>query len=211
VGAATFFSSQGRAAHASGSGDGGPCSVAPEVSAVCHNSGCFVEGTYSTVEPSAMCANGILTSFTFNLWDNVTRDGSGQTTGPSMASVFYRQINQCDYTYDQGYGEVTTAMFKCTGNLGSATVAAADPVPLYSGVTATETVNLTWTGVGDIGSNMGDKQVRMGGFTTITKFKGENRQAMLSGTVSDGTTTYNVAATSDITSTQIGSIQVVQS
>jgi hypothetical protein len=211
VGTGIVFLPHGQAAHASGSGEGGPCFVPTGSSPVCQFDGYFVTADY-TVQDTSTCANGVFTSFSVYAADNVIQNPPGSPTGSPLASVYYSRYNGCTYEYDYGYGEILGANFSSTGNLGTASVHAAIPLSQYGNSSnVTITLSLNWTGVGTIGTTIDNRQLRMGDVTTITRFKGENRSAVVTGTVFDGTTTFNVAVTGDMNSTQTGTIQIMQS
>jgi len=211
IGAGVFFVPRGHVVQASGSGDGAPCFVPDSGTPVCHFSGYFVSAV-ATTQDTSTCSDGVITSFTLYAADNVTQTPPGRPTGSPLASVYYSRYDNCSYEYDYGYGEILGADFKSTGNLGNATVNATIPLTQYGNSTGTTiTLSLTWTGVGSIGTTIDTQQVRMGDVTTKTHFKGENRSAVVSGTVSDGVTTFTVATSGDMNSTQTGLVQVTNS
>jgi hypothetical protein len=195
-------------AHASGVGGGGPCVVQTGGAPVCHFKGFTADANYSSVDRST-CSNGIYTYFAVQVFDGVQINPSSSTTGDPLVYVYFSQYNNCTYSNNWYYGETTTADIKTTGNLGSATVKATVPLADWNqNPGPTVTVDVAWTGFGDTSSVMDVQSRRDGGLMTISRFTASNRMAVVSGTISDGTTAYTIATTSVIKDVQSGTVQI---
>lgn len=194
--------------HASGVGDGGPCLVPTGSTPTCQFKG-FTASAYYTHVDTSTCANGVYTSYAVWASDNVEINPSSSPTGGPLVSVAFSQWNSCTYAYASYYGETTTGSVMTTGNLGSATAQAT--VQLYDWSYTpgpTVTVNVTWTGFGDISSSTDAITHRTGDTLYKSRYTGSDRQAAVSGTLSDGTSTYPIATTNTMADAQGGTILI---
>lgn len=197
--------------HASGSGEGGPCFVPTGGAPTCQFKGFTATADYSNYDTTT-CPSGVYTYYSVYAADNVQIDPSASTTGGPLVGVFYSQWNSCTYSYSSYYGETTTATIKTTGDLGSATAQANiqlqdwnyNPGPALS-------VNVTWTGYGDLSTTVDTISFRTGDTMYKSRFSGSNRMAAVNGTISDGSSTYTITTTGSMYDAQGGTILIQHS
>lgn len=180
--------------HASGTGNGGACFVMTGSTPTCQFKGFTADSYYSSYDTST-CADGVYTYYSVYAADNVQFDPSNPSTGGPLVAVFYSQWNNCTYDYSSYYGEATGSI-KTTGDLGSATAQATIQLQDWSyNMGPTVTVDVTWTGFGPISTVTNDISSRNGDTIYRSRFTGSNRMAMVTGTISNGTSTYTLATT----------------
>lgn len=197
--------------HASGSGDGGPCLVPTGNAPTCQFKGFTADAYYSSYDTST-CPDGVYTYYAVYAADNVQINPSTSTTGGPLVGVFLSQWNNCTYNYGTYYGETTAGNIKLTGDLGSATAQATIQLQDWSSNPGpTVTVDVTWTGVGDISTTVDSISRRVGDTIYKSRFTGSDRMAMVNGTISDGTSTYTIATTSTMNDAQGGTILIEHS
>ncbi len=198
-------------AHASGTGEGGPCFVPTGSTPTCQFKGFTASADYSSYDTTT-CPGGVYTYYSVYAADNVQIDPSTSTTGGPLVAVFFSRWDNCTYSYTSYYGETTTANIKTTGDLGSATAQATIQLQDWSANPGpTVTVDVTWTGFGDISTTVDSISRRTGDTLYKSRFTGSNRMAMVNGTISDGTSTYAIATTSSMNDAQGGTILISHS
>ena len=182
-----------RHVHASGTGGGGgggygcsPSNGAP----TCHFKGASAYADYVNSDGCIYSSAGMF------VFDDVTSDQPGGPTGGPVMYVSLYKYDMCNLVdLEDGYGYTTAVDFKHDAALESASVTATIQLsdPYTSASPTNVTINLTWKGVGSVTSYLDNYQIRTSTSLYRTHFKADNRMAVVSGTLSDGTT--NFAAT----------------
>ena len=114
------------------------------------------------------------------------------TTSASDAYVFLERYDACTETqllYAEGWptpAQITIDNQLTTGSI----VATIDAYDFVSGSTTSVGVNVTWTGTGDLTRSSDRVQESGPGYKVIFSSKGSGRDAIATGSVSDGTTEY---------------------
>ncbi|HEX8035209.1 MAG TPA: hypothetical protein VF510_15250 [Ktedonobacterales bacterium] len=198
--------------HASGTGGGG---CYPTSGPACTFKG---HGGFADFESSSGC---VITDINVFASDNFSRS-SGSTTSTSDINLSVNSYNNCtgDYSYGWGY-DTGTVQFSQGGN--TLTAQGNITVDMYSGnyggtsaglagsgtgggggstSTVTYTLNLTWKGFGTPTHSVSDYHTQSPGFIMQSHYTGTSQNAIVSGTLSDGTT--NFAATPSIYGESIG-------
>ncbi|MGZ3637759.1 MAG: hypothetical protein ACXVCX_07970, partial [Ktedonobacterales bacterium] len=144
--------------------------------------------------------------------DHVTGE-PGVTSETSFAGVNIFKFDQCTYTVVQDqFGIATNVDFKHDASLQYASIDATVPVTDYlTGTTSNFTISLKWRGVGSLSKVMDQQSTRSQHYVFRTRYTGDTRAAIVSGTFSDGTTNYAAApALATLYSTQGGTLDIVQ-
>jgi hypothetical protein len=200
--------SRGHPAHASSSG--GMCPPQADASPVCQVRG-FSAWIFTSKVDTSTCPSGVYTYIGASTYETVTRQAPAPATNVSLVGVSVSAYNSCTYSYTQAYGETTTPNLQVRGLTDGATVQATIPTTIDWGTMPgpTLTVNITWTGVGTVATMTTSNDYRNGDFMFRARQTGDNRMAAVSGSISDGTTTYPVSGMGQISSVQAGSLIVV--
>lgn len=142
--------------------------------------------------------------------DDFSRSGA-TTMDSSWISLNASSFNNCtgDFSYGWGYADTGTVQFSQVGD--TLTAQGTIPVDMYSGneggtsagvagsgtgggggstSTATYTMNLTWKGYGTSSSSVSSFHYQTPGFITQGHYSGSSQNAIVSGTLSDGTTNF---------------------
>ena len=163
----------------------------------------LVAFAFTTGVPRAHAASGNTFEFKFHglsaqaNFDNVSPDGCIDTfvfvEGAHGAAVFIGQFNLCTNTQLlAASGSTTNSTFQIDKKLTSASLIAAT-IPVFdsvSGTTFNVSVSMAWTSTSPIGHENSTFHFHTKGFTENGHFNADFRDAVASGTVSDGTTNF---------------------
>jgi hypothetical protein len=174
----------------------------------------LVAFAFTTSTPKAHAASGTTTQFKFHglsaqaNFDNtdgcietfVFVDGFQNTVNKqtfSGADVFIGKVNNCTNTsLLNASGGTDSPSFQIDQELLSASLSATIPVTdSVSGNTFLVSVNMTWTSTSAIGHQNATSHYHTKGFTINSHSNADFRDAIASGTVSDGTTNYTPSGT----------------
>lgn len=206
AGTATLATLNLRHVHASGTGLNACFPSAG--SSTCHFSGFTAYAQFNPDSDSC-----IYTSASIFVADKVLRDQPGEPAGQPFISVSIFRLDTCASGYtplEDAYGTTTSVDIKHDAALGSASATATVPITdYYTQATSTVTIDLKWKGIGSL-TNVIDRQAYGSGhFMFRTHFTGDSRAAVVSGTISEGTTNYAATpAMSYLYSTQGGALDI---
>ncbi len=187
--------------HASGTGGGGG-----------GGSDCFY---YTTTAPTPACTfsghNGwaqvqsnsgcVFTDIGVFASDNFSRTGANTTQGSYLSVEIFTYNNCTGYYISSGWGDdaAGTVQFSATAN--SLTARDNIEVQTYSpdgtSSTATYTVDLTWKYIGSPIRSESDYHYQAPTFVTSVHYTGTGGNAIVSGTLSDGTTNFAATPSTD--------------
>lgn len=201
--------------HAAGTGGGGGgygFGCAPlNGASTCHFSGATAYAEYVQYPDSSGC---IYSSAGMMVFDNLQSDQPGGPTGSPTLYVSIFKYDMCNYNVlEDGYGYTTAVDFKHDAALQSASVSATMQIsdPYTSTPPINVTVNLTWKGVGSVTSLLDTYQLRTASTLYRTHFKADNRMAVVSGTLSDGTANFAATPTmSTLYNAQGGTLDIIR-
>lgn len=204
-----------RNVHAAGTGGGGggygPACAPLNGAPTCHFSGASAYAQYTNTSSDGC----IYTSAGMWIFENLVSDQPGGPTGGPVMWAWIYKFDMCNFTdLEYGYGYTNAVDFTHDAALESATVSATMQLPTPpwdSTPPVNATINLKWKGVGSVTSYLDSFQTRTGSTIYRTHYKGDNRMAVVSGTLSDGTT--NFAATPTMSSLYVmqgGTLDIIQ-
>ena len=171
-----------RPVHASGSGGGG---CFPTSGPVCTFKG---QTAFATFESTTSCT--VTDIFVF-VNANFSRSG-GSTQTSTFLNLSTEVFNTCTGDFTEGFGQA----FNPTVQSSSGTLTAQGSVDVQTfnpdGTTSTTTysVNLTWQGFGKSSRQVDSMHFQSPGFITQSHFTGTTQSALVTGTLSDGTTNF---------------------
>lgn len=199
----------GRAAHASGGGDGGFCPQQWDGTPSCQFKG-FTAGAQYFGEDTSICADGIYTTVQVFVAQDLSHALPAPATATKYADVGIYQYNSCTYASTAYYGYITTADLQVTGRTDGATVQAVIPTTVNWTDQAgpTVTVDLTWKGIGNVANLTTTRDYRDGSIMTRMRMSGDDRMATVNGTISDGAITYTISGMSEIGYAQTGALAI---
>lgn len=187
-----------------------PCEQPVAGQPTCHFSGFNSYAQVNQVDYST-CSGGVWTQIGISFSDNVLKDSSGPATTTQLAYVFISTYDSCSYTDQDYFGPATSLTLKTTGKMDTATLQATVPTADWNGNGGpTFTVNATWKGIGEINSVMDNNHQRSGDTIILIRTSGENRMAMVHGTITDGTTTYTIGDVTTMNDSKTGSLLITQ-
>lgn len=195
----------GRTAHAGGPGGvGNACAANANGQPRCHFSGFSAQASFGVSDDCTFTTVQVFVA------DNIIHDQPGQPNGGPFVGVSIFKGDFCQFTFSDLGGTTTSDItLHTTGALDSATVSAVVPVQDFAnGTSGTVSVNLTWHGFGSLDSSIDTQHIRSEHFSLHSHVVADNRTAAYSGTVSDGTTTYNLNGTSFLFSVKSGDLIV---
>jgi hypothetical protein len=190
------------------SGNGGdPCiSTAGSIPA-CHFTG-FSTGAYYSTADRTTCASGVFTGYSVSAMGYVTTKPSDAIASGPVVYVSYQTFDTCSWARTSYWAAIPEAI-KTTGNLDSANLQTTVQLHDWSNNPGpTVTVDLTWNGFGPLSTTVQDVSYRTGDTVFKSHFTGSDRMAMVTGTISDGTTTMNVDMTSMMYDSKGGTISI---
>lgn len=127
----------------------------------------------------------------------VKSNSGGNSTG-QYASIYVDRFDNCNGSYIGGfYGSVLIdgSNYQIDKQLNSAHLQTVIPVyDFYTSAQSTISVNVTWTGSGEVQKGKSRNQVQSVGCKTTYSWSGTSRMAIVSGSISDGTTEYMTGA-----------------
>lgn len=184
-----------RHVHAGGTGGGGGGYGSNEClytggDPACHFSGAAAQTGFSIGGDGTNC---IFTSANVFVSDNVVHSQpESPTGGPYIFVSLFRYDNCADTMLEDSFGSATGFDYKHDASMESASVNATVPVTDYvTGTTRNLTLNVVWKGFGNVDSFMDNYQFQTGHTVFHSHFSGDNRQAIATGTLTDGTTSYS--------------------
>ena len=210
VGTAVGFTlAGGRPAHASGSGDGGLCPQGWDGTPSCHVKGFTAAAGVNEVDTST-CADGVYIDVQVNVFDGLTHALPGPATTTQYAMVSIGKYDNCTGTSTFYFGDTTSPDLQVTGQTDGATLHATIPTTsYYTGEEGpTFTVDVTWKGVGDVYKVTTNTTRRNGNSMTKLDLTGDDRSALTNGSITDGTSTYVIAAVTDINYAKSGALAI---
>lgn len=189
-----------RHVHASGTGGGG---CYPTTTPACTFSGHNVTAQFESTSGCVISDVYVFAS------DNFSRSG-GTTTPSSYVYLNTYSYNTCtgDYSYGWGFdngavqlsqsGDTFTAQGNIAVDVYSSTGGGTSAGVMGSGTgggggtstTVNYTLNLTWKGFGTPSRQVSDSHYQSPGFITNLHFTGTSQNALVTGTLSDGTTNF---------------------
>jgi hypothetical protein len=168
--------------HASGTGGGG---CTPTSGPVCTFKGQSGDATF---ESTTSCT--VTDIFVFAN-ANFSRSG-GTTQTSSFLNLSTEVQNTCTGAFSEGFGQAFNPTVQSTSD--GLTVQGSVDVQTYNddGTTSTTTysVDLTWKGFGKSSRSVESSHFQSAGFVTQSKFTGTTQSALVTGTLSDGTTNF---------------------
>lgn len=174
-----------RPVHASGTGGG----CFPTSGPVCTFNG---QSGFATFEGTTSCT--VTDIFVF-VNSNFTRSGANTQTS-AFLNLSTEASNSCTGSFSEGFGgDFTPTVQSSSGTLN---VQGSVDVQTYTfnsdGTTSTTTttysVNLTWKGFGKTSRQVDSFHFQAPDFITQSSFTGTSQSALVSGTLSDGTTNF---------------------
>lgn len=206
-----FTLAGGRAAHASGPGGGGPCPQQWDGTPSCQFKG-FTAAAQTFFEDTSACPDGVETQVQVLIAQDLSHGVPGSATETEYASLAVYQYDSCTYSYTDYYGSVTTADLQVQGRIDGATVHATIPTTVNFTDQAGPTfmLDMTWKGIGTVAKLTTSRDYRNGDIMTRTRMSGDDRMALVNGTVSDGASVYTISGMSDISYVQTGSLAIMQ-
>ena len=206
-------SASGVSPNSGGGGGGCVSSTTP----VCTFHGNGADAFFSSSSPDGCVqTNGSLFAA-----ENVTHSPPGPGVSGTTALVFISQFNVCigtDLLEASGFASGVNFQFS---RLDSASLNAAIPATdNLTGNPLTVNVNLTWQGIGGTSTSMDNNHFFSPGFIEITHFVGSSRAAIVTGSISFGTTSFaspnsgggggGGGLSGDLTSSKNGTIQIIK-
>jgi len=168
--------------HASGTGGGG---CYPTSGHVCTFKGLTGDATF---ESTSSCT--VTDIFVFAN-ANFSRSG-GTTQTSSFLNLSTEVQNTCTGAFSEGWGQAFNPTVQSTSD--GLTVQGSVDVQTYNddGTTSTTTysVDLTWKGFGKSSRQVESSHFQSAGFITQSHFTGTSQSALVTGTLSDGTTNF---------------------
>jgi hypothetical protein len=177
-----------RPVHASGVGGGGCYPTSGPV-------GTF-KGQTASASFEATTACTVTDIFVF-VNANFSRSG-GATQTSSFLNLSTEMYNTCTGSYSEGVGQDYNPTVQSSS--GALTAQGSADVQTYNSSdgttsTTTYTVNLTWKGFGKPSRQVDSSHFQSPGFITQTHFTGTSQSALVTGTLSDGTTNFAGSST----------------
>lgn len=185
--------------HASGTGGGGCYSSTGPV--------CTFKGNNGTAHFESI-SNCVYSNVDIFASDNLSRS-SGTTTQSSYVYLSTYSYNSCtgDYSYGWGFDNGTVLFSQTKGTLNAQGTIAVDMFTGNGGTSAgvagsgtgggggststvTYTLNLTWKAFGTPNRQVSDFHYQSPGYITQGHFTGTSQNAIVSGTLTDGTTNF---------------------
>jgi hypothetical protein len=202
--AVSLLPSNGRAAHASGTGGGGCFAISGPVCTFTNQS------AFADFESSS--SDGCVISDTFvQGFNNLMRPGN---TATQTVFVSMEKFNNCTGEFLSGaFSQDFTGTVQFGSGLSTAAVVgAATMVDEMTSNTFSLSVNLTWQGFGATTSFFDNSHQRGPGFMFNTHFNGTTRGAAASGTISDGTTNFAASPTlnGNLSDNSGGTVQLIK-
>jgi hypothetical protein len=199
----SLLPSNGRTAHASGSG-GGCFAVSGPV--------CTFKNQTAFAQFESSSSDGCVISDTFvQGFNNLVRPGN---TATQTAFVSIEKFNNCTGEFLSGaFSQDFTGTVQFGSGLSTAAVVGtATMVDEMTSNTFSLSVNLTWQGFGATTRFFDNSHFRGPGFMLNTHFNGITRGAAASGTISDGTTNFAPSPTlsASISDNSGGTVQLVK-
>lgn len=128
--------------------------------------------------------------------ETVVKDGPGAPTAGPAGTLSVSKYNSCTNTGEWGWGEVSLQSFSITNNLTAASAVGSSQVMFCNETDAcyTEAYNfdVDWTGTGTVNRFSSNNRYVFGGIRTQSRFKGSQREATITGTISSASTTYTL-------------------
>jgi hypothetical protein len=169
-----------RPVHASGTGGG----CFPTSGPVCTFKG---QTGFATFEGTTSCT--VTDIFVFAN-ANFTRSGAATQTS-TMVNLSTEVYNSCTQSFSEGFGQSFNPTVQSSGTL---TVQGTVDVQTFNSdgttSTTTYTVDLTWKGFGKSSRQVDSSHFQSPGFITQSHFTGTTQSALVTGTLSDGTTNF---------------------
>jgi hypothetical protein len=202
--AVSLLPSNGRAAHASGSGGGGCFAISGPV--------CTFKNQSAFADFESSSSDGCVISDTFvQGFNNLMRPGN---TATQTAFLSMEKFNNCTGEF---LGGAFSQDFTGTVQFGSglstaAVVGTATMVDEMTSNTFSLSVNLTWQGFGPTTRFLDNSHQRGPGFMFNTHFNGTTRGAAAAGTISDGTTNFAASPSlnANISDNSGGTVQLIK-
>jgi hypothetical protein len=139
----------------------------------------------------------IATNFYVFATESRSHSSGGAATSGAWANIGIYQYNECTYeTLACLYGSmpISSGDFSMAGNLSAATLNATfEALDCSSGEPQPVSVAITWTGVGDVVRGMSSSSYSLPGYHSSSHYSGQSRYAELSGSLTFGDTTVDVA------------------
>lgn len=182
VAALVLLPSLSRPVHASGSGGGGCYPTSGPV--------CTFNGQTASVafESTASCT--VTDIFVFAT-ANLSRNG-GTTQTSTFLNLSTEVYDTCTGNISEGFGQAFTPTVQSSS--GALTAQGSIDVQDFNSdgtmSTTTYTVNLTWQGVGKPSRQVDSFHFQSPGYITQSHFTGTSQSALVTGTLSDGTTNF---------------------
>jgi hypothetical protein len=152
--------------------------------------GLFADAFFSSTDPSG-CVSTVVDLLAN---DGRSRIGSGQPTVGARAIIIVAQFDNCTQTLllaADGSAVLGPGELQIDNKLTTATLTATVEVfDVVSGASFPVDVNVSWTGVGGTTSTRTHTRQTLPGFKVNERFESTFREAIASGTVSDGTTNF---------------------
>ena len=168
---------------------GGACDLDANHS-VCHSHGLGAGGTFFTE------SDCLITEVGLNVFQHLTNSANDPDAGTTVLSVSFDQFSTCS-----GFTQVASASGQADGEavdfqidqtFDTATLNASVPMTGFGVPDGfTLSVAVTWHGVGDISSHEEIFKFRSPSGHSFTVDSASSRQAIMTGTVTDGTNSYS--------------------
>ena len=202
--AVSLLPSNGRAAHASGTGGGGCFAISGPV--------CTFKNQSAFADFESSSSDGCVISDTFvQGFNNLMRPGNTTT---QTAFVSMETFNNCTGEFLSGaFSQDFTGTVQFGKGLSTAAVAGtATMVDEMTSNTFSLSVNVTWQGFGPTSRNISINHFRAPGFIFNSHFNGTTRGAAAAGTISDGTTNFAASPTLNaaISDSSGGTVQLIK-
>ncbi len=157
----------------------------------CHFSGSVAQALFNTGGDGTNC---VFTSMNVFVSENVIHNQPGTPTGAPHIFVSVFRYDNCAYTMlEDSFGYTTGFDYTHDASMESASVNATVPLTDYvTGTTRNVTLNLVWKGFGNVDSYMDNYEYQTGHTIFRSHFSADDRQAIVTGTLTDGTTSSSL-------------------
>ena len=160
-------------------------------------------GKSASVSSFNVSADGCgYTNVSVYLAESMYKDAPGAPVKPGPSgNVFMSNYNWCAGTGSWGWGELAVQQFGVTGNLGSAQGIGTGQITSYdwwgNATVETVTVNLTFTGEGDLYQGTNRNHYSYGALRMINRSSGSYREAAVTGSISSSTFSITLPSGND--------------
>lgn len=152
-----------------------------------------------------------------NASESVTKSGPGAPVAQPGGSLSVSKFNFCTGASEWGYGELTLQTLSIDNQLSSADAVGTATITMCNNFDTCYTenfnVDVNWTSTAPKYSYSGNNRYVFGGVRVHSRYRGTSREASVTGTISNASTTYTLPGDwtwASISSNQSGYMEIIK-